>query len=235
MTGQAKAGNVGHRVDAVQRCQIRPGRVEPGRRFDHRAVACGIEQALLQRGWHDPDAKRLAQHQHVARPRPGIARHAAGMGQPERAEAGDRLGRRDRMAARDRPPGAGAGLVPAPQLPGPLYLAQLPSGWSLLGNPLQRAADLPPFSVYLPSPGTTLQTFPDSLESGVISIFDGTEWSANADLQWKQAGAVYNPSEQPLVFGLVGIVDGEVKQPELVEGEQLLVMPTPAGDRKSVV
>lgn len=122
-----------------------------------------------------------------------------------------------------------AGLVSTPNLPGPLYLSQLPSGWSLVGNPLQGTADVPSFNLYQPTPGTTLQTFSDSFSSAAVSLYDGTQWSAQATLQWKQAGAVYNPSKQPLIFGLIGLVDSSAAQPDLVEGEQLLVLPTPAG------
>lgn len=121
-----------------------------------------------------------------------------------------------------------AGIVSAPNLPGGLYLSQLSSGWSLLGNPLQQAGDFASINLYQPEPGTTLQTFNDAFASMAVSVYDGTQWSAQADLQWKQAGAVFNPSENPLVFGLLGSVDNSAEQPELVEGDQLLVLPTPA-------
>ena len=99
---QTKAGDVGERMDAVERGQLRPGRVQLGRGREHPLIGRVVELPLLERCRHHANAQRLAQHQHIAGAGIRVALHPGGMHQSQRHQAIDRLDRIDRVSARDR-------------------------------------------------------------------------------------------------------------------------------------
>ncbi|KAG0732470.1 hypothetical protein G6F23_014287 [Rhizopus arrhizus] len=102
MPQKAEARHVGDRVHAVQRGQRRARAVQARGRVDHHAVARVVQPVLLQRGRQDAHAQRLAQDQHVARPRIRVALETAGVHQAHRRQTVDRLDGIDAVAARDR-------------------------------------------------------------------------------------------------------------------------------------
>ncbi|MNQ67926.1 hypothetical protein D3C85_824660 [compost metagenome] len=113
VAGQAETGDVGQRMHAVERRQRDAGRVELGRVLDQLAVAGLGQLLLLERRRQHAHAQRLAQHQHVARLRVGVAPHALRVHQPHRDQPVDRLDRIDGVAARNGNAGRAAHVLPA--------------------------------------------------------------------------------------------------------------------------
>ena len=108
MAGETEAGDVGQPMHAAQVGERDAGLVEHRRRLDQLCVAFVVELALLQRRRQHADAERLAENQHVAGPRIGIAPNLLRMHQAHHDEAINRLDRIDRVAAGDRDPGIAA-------------------------------------------------------------------------------------------------------------------------------
>ena len=76
MPCQAKTGDVGQGMHAVQFGEFNAGFVELGGDRDHARVALGIQHFLLQCCRQNADAKRLAQNQHITGFRARIFLHA---------------------------------------------------------------------------------------------------------------------------------------------------------------
>ncbi len=102
MAGQAEARHVGHGVHTLDLRQDAAHAVELGGVAQHLSVACGIEQALLQRRREHAHAQRLAQHQRITRLRVGVAPHAVRVHQAQAHQAVDGFEHVDGM-----PPGDG--------------------------------------------------------------------------------------------------------------------------------
>ncbi len=102
---QSETGDVGDRMHGGQVGQRHAGRIEPRRGVDQAPVAIGVERAFLQRRRQHADADRLAEDEHVAGLRVGVAPHLLRMDQAHHDEPVDRLDRIDGVAAGDRNPG----------------------------------------------------------------------------------------------------------------------------------
>ena len=98
---QAETGDVGQRMHAGQAREFGAGAVELGRRLDHGGVALSVEFALLQRRRQDAHAQRLAEDQHVARLRRGVALEVLDLDDADAHQAVDGLDRIDGMPARE--------------------------------------------------------------------------------------------------------------------------------------
>ena len=101
MAGQAEAGDVGHGVHALQRAQRNAHAVELRGVAQHVGIASGIQNAFFEGRRKNAHTQRLAQHQHVASLRVGVAAHALGVHQAQAHQAVDGLEHVDRMPARN--------------------------------------------------------------------------------------------------------------------------------------
>ena len=60
-------------------------------------------------------------------------------------------------------------------------------------------------------------------------LFGEEGWTDQPTLEWMQVASVYNPSDEPIQMAFAGTPMSFYRLPELIEGEQMLVMPFPAG------
>ena len=105
MAEQAEAGDIGHRVHALDCGQVGARGVELGGGGDHRRVLVGAQQAFFQRRAVDADAQRLAEDEEVAGPAACILLDLARIDHADADQAVDRFRRVDGMAAGDGNPG----------------------------------------------------------------------------------------------------------------------------------
>ena len=91
MAQKAKAGDVGHGVDALHAAQGLAHKVQLGRGGDQGVIAGGGNLLLLEGGAQDADPKGLGQDQYVPGPGPGILQHPVGMDQTQGHQAIDRF------------------------------------------------------------------------------------------------------------------------------------------------
>src|SRR5437870_12249778 len=105
---QAEAGDIGQGVDAAHTAERDARCIELCRAGEHRGVMGVVEAAFLQRGAVNADAKRLAEHEGVARPRADVALQMVRIDGPDRHQAVDRLERIERVPARNWNAGLGA-------------------------------------------------------------------------------------------------------------------------------
>ena len=121
------------------------------------------------------------------------------------------------------------GTVPLQRLAGPVFAATLRPGWSLTANPLQRAPSTLPLALLNPPEGTVIHAFASSTASEGTMLFGEEGWTDQPTLEWMQVASVYNPSDEPIQMAFAGTPMSFYRLPELIEGEQMLVMPFPAG------
>ena len=108
MTGQTKAGHIGHGVYPFQCGQIGAWRVEQGGHGQHLRIAGSVQFFFLECRRQNAHAQRLAQHQSVAHPRVRIALDAFRMHQAQRHQAINRLHRINGVATSNWDTGSAA-------------------------------------------------------------------------------------------------------------------------------